>query len=174
MKRAIRITVLCFLVVSCSGASSDQDSARADRKGPKIGGCVMDTIAIGTGLVRAQPPRGAAARIEILSVNPVEEEVFRRAADELTALLDTAGIAIYSRSELLHIKKGACWPPYRITFLVDAGSREASEPIRAVLEGTNIAEASPASERPKGYGLFFVTCGRGDRDWWTVWYAREE
>ena len=133
MKRAIYSFMLFFLVVYCSGASTDQDTTRSDKKGPKIGGCVIDTIKLGTGLVRAQAPRGKAARIEILSVKPVDGELFLQAAGELTALLDTAGIAIYSRTELLHVKEGACWPPYRITFLIDAGSRDDSERIRAAL-----------------------------------------
>jgi hypothetical protein len=173
MRRTILITLVSVLVISCSDASSDKDSTDVDKKGVKIGGCVIDTITVGTGLVRAMAPRGQAARIEILSLKSLGEELFRRAAIELTALLDSAGVIVYSRSELLHIKEGPCWPAYRITFIIDAGSHEHGELIRAALSGARLADAAPAAERPTGYGLFFVTCGKGDRDWWTVWYRAE-
>ncbi len=174
MKRSILVTLAFVIIVSCSDASSDRDSTTADKKGAKLGGCVIDTITIGTGLVRATAPRGKAARIEILSIEPVGEDLLRRAAVELTALLDSAGVTLYSRSELLHVKEGPCWPAYRITLLIDAGSRERSELIRTSLSGARLAAAAPAAERPPGYGLFFVTCGKGDRDWWTVWYRAED
>lgn len=170
MRRTILAALVFALVVSCSDASSDKDSTAVNKKGVKLGGCVIDTITIGTGLVQAPPPRGRAARIEILSVKPAGEDLFRRAAEELAALLDSTGFALYSRSELLHVREGACWPAYRVTLLIDAGSRERSEHIRTALSGRHLSGASPAAERPAGYGLFFVTCGKGDRDWWTVWY----
>ncbi|HUV35723.1 MAG TPA: hypothetical protein VMX58_02160 [Patescibacteria group bacterium] len=171
MRETILVTIVLMLAVSCSDASQDRNSAGADKKGAAIGGCVIDTIVIGTGLLRAPAPRGRAARIDILSLKPAGNELFLRAAGELTALLDSAGVTVYSRSELLHVKKGACWPAYRITLLIDADPGDRGEAIRAALEGTHLADAAPAAERPEGYGLFFVTCGKGDRDWWTVWYT---
>lgn len=170
---------ICFaalvfaLTVSCSDASSDRDSTDVNKKAAKLGGCVIDTVTIGTGLVRAEARRGRAERIEILSLESIGERRFHRAAVELTALLDSLGVTIHTRSELTHVVKGPCWPAYRITLLIDAGSREQSERIRAALIDARIADATPAAERPPGYGLFFVTCGKGDRDWWTVWYRED-
>lgn len=160
------ITVVCFfmlLAIACSGESSD-------KRGKSIGGCEIDTITIGTELVRAPAPRGRAARIEILSLAPAGEDRYRRAVVELTDVLDSLGVAIYSRSELLHVKRGPCWPAYRITFLIDPPG-ERGEKIRHTLAATPLTDAAPTADRPEGYGLFFVTCGRGDRDWWTVWYS---
>ncbi len=161
------ITVVCLITLfaaACSGKSSD-------KRGKSIGGCEIDTITIGTELVRAPAPRGRAARIEILSTAPAGEERYRHAAGELTDILDSLGVALYSRSELLHVKRGPCWPAYRITFLVDLMKDGRGETIRTVLSGTHLTGAVPTAERPEGYGLFFVTCGMGDRDWWTVWYS---
>jgi hypothetical protein len=170
MRRIMLMTIVLILIVSCSDASSDGDSTDVNKRGPKLGGCVIDTITIGTGLERGPAPPGKTARIEVLSIKPAGEELFRRAAMELAALLDSAGVTVYRRSELLHVAEGPCWPAYRITFIIDVESRARSEPIRAALSGTRLAAAVPAAERPAGYGLLFVTCGKGDRDWWTVWY----
>jgi hypothetical protein len=164
MRAVTCITIAFLIAASCSGASSDREEK-------KLGGCVIDTITIGTGLVRAPAPRGRAARIEILSLTPVGEERYRRAAAGLAAVLDSAGISVYSRSELLHVERGPCWPAYRITFLIDVESRGHSERIRDALGRTRIAGVAPATERPENYGFFFITCGKGDRDWWTVWYT---
>ncbi len=161
------ITVICIFALfafACSGESSD-------KRGTSIGGCEIDTITIGTELVRAPAPQGRAARIDILSIEPAGEERYRRAAGELTDVLDSLGVAVYSRSELLHVKQGPCWPAYRITFLVDLTQGDHGEKIRSALAGTHLTGAAPTEERPEGYGLFFVTCGKGDRDWWTVWYS---
>jgi hypothetical protein len=161
------ITVMCLVAlfaIACSGASSD-------KRDKSIGGCEIDTITIGTGLVRAPAPRGRAARIEILSIAPAGEDRYRRAAVELIDLLDSLGVAVYSSSELLHVKRGPCWPAYRITFLIDLTQGNRGETIRTALAATHLTGAASTAERPEGYGLFFVTCGKGDRDWWTVWYS---
>jgi hypothetical protein len=168
-RAAIIIALAVSFALSCSDASSDrQDERKGGEK--KIGGCLIDTIAIGTGFVRHEAPRGTAAWIEVLSLKELGAELFRQTAEELTTLLDTLGIPVYTRSELLHVKRGPCWPAYRVGLRINVESKKLSEPIREALLGMQIAGATSAAERPKGYGLFFISCGAADRDWWTVWY----
>jgi hypothetical protein len=163
LKPIATVLILLAVAAACSGQSSE-------KRGARIGGCEIDTISIGTGLVRAAVPRGGAARIDLLSVAPAGENRFREAAQGLLGTLDSLGVPVYSRSELLHVARGPCWPAFRVTLLFDAKTPEESEAIRRALEAAPLAGAPPVAKRPKGYGTFFVTCGRGDRDWWTVWY----
>ncbi len=164
MNARVILALLFLFPAACVGTTSSKHEK-------KVGGCEIDTISLGIKMERGEAPSRKAARIEILSLEFIGDKLYKQIAEELTSLLDSLKITIYSRSELLHIKKGPCWPPYRITLRIDATRSKHTETLCSELLKTPLADCSPSTERAKGYGLFFVTCGRGDKDWWTLWYT---
>ena len=137
----------------------------------RIGGCELETIEIGTAMTRGEAPGPYSAWLRISSVGFAGTDVYAQAAFDLTAVLDTLGVVIYTRSDLEHVREGPCWPPYNVGFLIEA-SDSSSSAIRSKLLTTPIARLLPAEERPYRYGTFFITCGKGHDDWWTLWYVR--
>jgi hypothetical protein len=160
------ITLLLFLPAACTGQTSKNQHRI-------VGGCEADTIRLGIAMERRAVPEGKTARIEILSLEFAGEELYRKASAELTSLLDSLGVTTYSRTDLIHIKKGPCWPRYRIRFRIDTKDDKQIEEICSALLETPLGGHLPSTERPEGYGIFFVTFGRGDKDLWTLWYPGE-
>jgi len=138
----------------------------------KIGGCEVETIKIGTKMKYTQETPDDATWIRVSSVAFAGNDVYKKAALDLTAALASRGVSFYSCSELIHIKSGTCWPPYAVEFRIKL-TQQAAERIRIHLEQIPIADHRPSKERPEGYGPFFITCGSGATDWWTVWYREE-
>jgi hypothetical protein len=142
-----------------------------EKHGARIGGCELDTIRLGLAMERTRPEGVLPYRISIRSVRDAGSETYKAAASDLTSLLDSAGVAIYRRSDLVHITKGACWPPYFIDFEVGFKNRAEAESLFPELAGHPIAGLLPSSERPAGYGKFFITASSGSSDLWTAWYG---
>ncbi|MFO7916403.1 MAG: hypothetical protein R6U43_12025 [Candidatus Krumholzibacteriales bacterium] len=158
--------VLTFVMtVSCGGQKKERDSSG-------VGGCSLDTVVIGTSFRRSEPVP-SAAWIRIHSIEFAGELRYRKAVDHLVAAIDSAGVELYSCSELLHIESGPCWPPYTITLRVNAPRREDTEPVRSMLGKGSLNGLIPLEERPPGYGAIFITCGKYAIDWWTVWYSEQ-
>ena len=151
----------------CRQSKSDSGSAQPR----KIGGCDIETIKIGTGMKGAQEAPAEAAWIRVSSVKFGGNELYKKAARNLTEALALRGIPVFTRSELVHIKSGSCWPPYAVEFKIKM-TEQAAERFRLFLQQTPLADHRPTAERPEGYGPFFVTCGSGATDWWTVWYIK--
>lgn len=137
----------------------------------KLGRCEVETIKIGTALERGAEPKPNAAWLRISSVAFAGTDVYAQAALDLTAVLDSLGVVIYSRSDLIHIRKGTCWPPYNVEFRIQS-TDSSSAVIRSTLLTVPIDGLTPAEQRPERYGTFFITCGGYDEDWWTLWYVR--
>jgi hypothetical protein len=154
--------LLCLFVLSVAGTA-------CGCKEEKVGGCDQEIVKIGTAMKRADTAPSTAAWIRIGSVAFAGEDIYRRAALDLTALLDSLGISIYERSDLIRMRSGSCWPPYMISFSVDA-KMGADRIVRTSLLAVPVAGLVASAERPEDYGLFFITCGWGSTDRWTVWY----
>jgi hypothetical protein len=159
------LAFLSLIVFSVAGTAS------GCKEGGGIGGCKNEIVNIGTGMVRAEEPPADASWIRICSVGFAGNEVYRQAALDLTAVLDTLGVTVYSRSELVRLKEGPCWPPYTVTIRIDA-KMGVDQQIRTRLLETPLAGIAASAERPDDYGLFFVTCGWGSSDNWILWYPR--
>jgi len=158
-----------FLVVAFSAACGGQNM---NEQTEKVGGCSLDTLVVGTSFTLDEPP-ASAAWMKVHSMEFAGEENYRRAVDHLAAALDSAGVKVFSCSELIHIKSGPCWPPYTITLRIKADKREDTEAVRGLLRNMQIGGLAPSMERPAGYGTLFISCGRYAVDWWTVWYREK-
>ncbi|MBN1165007.1 MAG: hypothetical protein JXB45_10550 [Candidatus Krumholzibacteriota bacterium] len=166
MTKIIRSIVILLILLpsACTGQSSRKNP-------PPVGGCRLDTISLGLEMKRDSVPRRESDRMDILSLRPLSSAQYRQAAEELTALLDSLGVQIYSRSDLIHTREGPCWPAYRITFRIRFAGTEQGESVRAALLEKGLLGLFPAGERPPDYGDFFLSAGRGSSDWWILWYA---
>ncbi len=162
------LLTLALAVTCCGGASSNQSGQRSERK---VGGCEVDTVSLGLYMKRAETGK-VPDRISVRSTRDIGHEKMREAALELTEALDSLGVRIVGRSELLQIVKGPCWPEFSISIEVDLVSRDNSERIRDALAASRIAGLLPSPDRGGDYGEFFVTAGRGSSDWWTLWYRK--
>ena len=163
--RAVAL-ISALALTCCSGASSDQSG---DENKQRVGGCRIDTIPLGLSLEKT----GAEAPCDRLTLKAVDDpgrETLKRAALELTALLDSMKVQILGRSELIRVMEGPCWPQFRIVIEVDLVSEEKSGKVREAMLSGRLAGISPSRERGEDYGDFFVTAGRGSSDWWTLWY----
>jgi hypothetical protein len=157
--------VVIFALTCCSGASS-----RKQKENEKmVGGCSIDTIQIGLAIPNVQGS-SRTGRIELRSIDDNGEKLFRDVAIELTALIDSAGISITGRSELIHITSGPCWPAFRVTIGAILESPALSKRLNELLLTTPLAGLKPYTERGEDYGPFFITAVRGSSDLWTVWY----
>ncbi|MCK4538180.1 MAG: hypothetical protein KAV42_05220 [Candidatus Krumholzibacteria bacterium] len=159
--------VLILTLTCCSGASSQKQKEPEREK--MVGGCSSDTILIGLAIPDV-PGSTGIGRIEVRSIKDRGEKVFRDAAIELTALIDSVGIDITGRSELIHITSGPCWPAFRVTIGAVLESPVLSEKLKELLLSTPVAGFTPYPERGPDYGTFFITAVRGSSDLWTVWY----
>lgn len=157
----------CALAASAFGCNKGAGSIRTQ----KVGGCTIETIDIGTGMNASSEAPADAAWIRVSSVEPAEYELYKKAALDLSKALELRNVDIYSRSDLKHVAEGACWPPYSVELRIKL-DESAGAPIHRFLQTTPLAEHLPVTERPAGYGPFFVTCGSGSSDWWTVWYRK--
>jgi len=163
MNRVTAIFFISLLAFACRG--------QTEKGAPKaIGGCAVDTIKMNLKQTNASAANKSYIHIDILSLEFNGENLYRRICLELAAFLDSLDIVTLSRSDIIHVKSGPCWPPYRITFHVDPGSGDRLEKVKKLLLATELAGYRAAAERPKGYGTFFITCRRADKDLWTVWY----
>jgi hypothetical protein len=165
--------ILAVLMIAAFAAASPgcrQGKSEASRPG-KVGGCDIETIKIGSAIRGTGEAPADAAWIRLGSVPFGGNDLYKKATLGLTEALDARGIVIYSRTELIHIKGGSCWPPYTVTFKIKL-TEQAGERFRAYLQQMPLADHRPSIERPEGYGAFFVTCGSGAVDWWTVFYSK--
>jgi hypothetical protein len=144
-------------------------SSKASVQTKKVGGCTIETTVIGTGQHLSAEAPADAAWIRVSSVESSDNELFKKAALDLSNALTNRGIEIYRRSELMHVTEGACWPPYSVELRIKL-DEPASAHFYKYLLTMPIAGRRPGTERPPGYGPFFITCGSGSSDWWTVWY----
>ncbi len=153
----------CMLILgACTGESRSQPK--------RVGGCSADTFSLE---IDIDPSCGSAlspVRISILSVERARDEIYRNAASELVALLDSMGVGICSVPQLVVITEGPCWPRHRIDFRLEKGSEKSFPEIRSALSGGTLAGSCPSEERPGNYGLFFIQAGVGSTDRWTLWY----
>jgi hypothetical protein len=156
---------VCALVAAAIGCSENAPESK------KVGGCTIETITIGTGMNVADEAPADAAWIRVSSVEPADYDVYKKAALDLSKALELRNVDIYTRSELRHVAEGACWPPYAVELRIKLDEASGAL-IHKYLQTTPLAEHLPTAERPEGYGPFFVTCGSGSSDWWTVWYRK--
>ncbi len=139
----------------------------------KIGGCDVETIKIGTALERGGAPDNRWSMLSIHSVGFAGTDTYAQAAVDLTAVLDSLGITLYSRTDLIHLRQGPCWPPYTVELHIQPTDSTASAAIRSKLLTTPIAGLLPQEERPDGYGTFFIEFSRNYGDGsWVLWYVR--
>jgi hypothetical protein len=166
--RILFVTTLAFALVSAAfGCGNDTGSVRTQ----KIGGCTIETVDIGTALNVADAAPDDAAWIRVSSVEPAEYDLYKIAALDLARALELRGVEIYSCTGLRRVAEGPCWPPYSVELRIEL-TEQAGVQIQKFLQTTPLAQHVPARERPEGYGPFFVTCGSGSSDWWTVWYRK--
>jgi hypothetical protein len=170
MMRILFVT-LCACVLAAASYGCNKGASGGAVQTKKIGGCTVETIKIGTGKnVSAEAPADAAW-IRVNSVEFADNELYKKAALDLAKALEMRNVEIYSRSELMHVTEGPCWPAYSVEFRIKL-NEAASGPIHNFLLGTPLADHRPGAERPDDYGPFFVSCGFGSYDWWTVWYRK--
>lgn len=167
MRILLALLCMCAIAAGSYGCSKGKSSEAAQTK--KVGGCTVETIKIGTGKNVSDEAPSDAAWIRVSSVEPAENELYKKAALDLAKALELRGVEVYSRSELMHVAEGPCWPPYSVEFRIKL-DEQAGAPIHKYLLSTPLAAHRPGTERPDGYGPFFITCGFGSSDWWTVWY----
>jgi hypothetical protein len=153
--------------LGCSGGKSTSGSTQTKR----IGGCEIETTAIGCGFGGADEAPADAAWMRVSSVDFAGNDVYRKAALGVRELIESRGVKVYSCTELRHVKEGPCWPPYSIEFKISL-TESSGRRLFAFLQQNSLADCRPASERPENYGPFFVSCGTGASDWWTVWYRK--
>lgn len=130
----------------------------------------MDTVVLGLALKDTRAVGAFEYWVVLGAVSFPGNELFRTAALDLSDSIGAAGFALRSRTELLRLSHGALWPPNVVRFRVFADDASAHEALRSVLLDGSLASHAAASDRPDGYGSFFVQCGRRDSDLWTVWY----
>ena len=120
--RVLRIVFpILFLLMPTAACGGQTQMQKHDMK---VGGCVTDTIPLGLDMPKVDPGR-IPERITIKAVHDAGRATFMRAARELAEILHASGVAVFGRSELIHVTEGACWPPWMITFEVDLqGARE--------------------------------------------------
>jgi hypothetical protein len=162
------MVLACTLIAAAFGCNKGKSDSVQSRK---IGGCEIETIVIGCGVGNADEAPPDAPWIRLSSVEFSGNELYKKAALDLKRLVQSRGVKIHSCTELMHVKNGACWPPYSIEFKI-ALTEQAGGHLRLFLQENAIANCRPAAERPENYGPFFVSCGTGASDWWTVWYQK--
>ncbi len=165
-KLRITIPFLCIMLIGCTSQSSDKQDRR-------IGGCVLDTINVGLSFKGSATAGRTPDRITIKATKDPGKDLFALCAGNLTDILDSIGIMVYERSDIIHIVSGPCWPAYSIVFRVD-GSGGRFDRLREELLAIPVAGHFPSDQRPEEYGSFFITAGRGSSDLWTVWYPEKE
>jgi hypothetical protein len=170
----MRILLVLTFVVAFAAASYGCGKGKSGSGAPqtkKVGDCEIETITIGTGIAAAQEVPADAMWIRVNALNSAGNELFKKAADDLKAALDARGVPIYSCTELTHVKSGPCWPAYSIEFRIKL-TEEAAGHFHRFLQQMGIANKRPVAERPDNYGPFFISCGMGSSDLWTVWYEK--
>jgi hypothetical protein len=161
--------VFCVCAIAAGAYGCGKGASKGAAQTKKIGGCTIETTKIGTGLnVSAEVPPDAAW-IRVSSVEFADTETYKKAALDLAGALQMRGVQVYRRSELMHVAAGPCWPPYSVEFRIKLDESTSAHLYKYLLT-VPIGERRPGTERPDGYGPFFVTCGSGSSDWWTVWY----
>lgn len=170
MRMLLALTLVVAFAAASYGCGKGKSGPNAGQN-KKVGACDIETITIGTGITHAEEAPADAAWIRVNAVDSVGNELFKKAADDLKAALDGRAITIYSCTELTHVKSGPCWPAYSVEFRINLAEGAAGD-FHRFLEQTAIANRQPAAERPRDHGQFFISCGMGSADWWTVWYAK--
>ena len=113
------ITVLLSGILfagSCTGDGHSESS--------RVGGCSADTIPLEMNIVSSCDETSSHIRISILSVERAPAEMYREAAAGLASVLDSLGIGICGVPQLIVIRKGPCWPRYRIDFRLEKKSEK--------------------------------------------------
>ena len=160
----------CAFAAAASGCNTGK-SSHGSTQTRKIGGCEIEMITIGSGIASAEEAPSEAAWIRASSVEFAGNDLYKKVAEDLRTALGARGVKIHSCTELTHVKEGSCWPPYSVEFRM-ALTEQASGHLRTYLQQNALANCRPQTERPAGYGTFFVSCGTGAFDWWTVWYEK--
>jgi len=169
--RTILFTILVFAFAAAACGCNKGKSGQGSTQTRKIGGCEVETITIGTAAAGYDEAPSDAAWIRLGSIEFAGNELYAQAAADLKKALGERGVKIYGCTELTHIKEGSCWPPYSIECRIVL-TEQAGGHLRTFLQQNALANCRPLAERPEGYGTFFVTCGFGSSDWWTVWYRK--
>jgi len=164
MRRFIALITVLLVAASCPGRCGE-------KKQRLLGGCRKDTVRMGLEIKPSNVSPRTPWRLDILSMDFAGEELYRRAAIRVAGIMDSLKIGIVERSELVHITEGPCWPPYRISHRIRVDDKQTAESLRKGLAESQIAGRSPVLERPSGYGTFFISLVKGERDVWTVWYV---
>lgn len=164
---ALVVFVLTAAAVGCGKGKSPQSAAQTK----KVGDCEIETIVIGTGTAGYESAPSDAAWIRAGSVEFLGNELHAKAATDLGNAFGARGVKSYGCSELTHVKDGPCWPPYSVEYRI-ALTEQAGARLRTFLQQNALAGCRPVAERPEGNATFFVTCGVGSSDWWTVWYQK--
>ena len=165
-------TMFVLLVFACALAAAGLGCNKGKSgsvRTEKIGGCEIETVAIGTGIAGADEALADAAWIRVGSVDFSGKDVYKKAAFSLKELVESQGVKIYGCTELRHVKEGPCWPPYSVEYKI-ALTEAAGGRLRTFLMVNAVADRRPTIERPENYGPFFVSCGMGESDWWTIYY----
>jgi hypothetical protein len=170
MRMLLVLMFACAFVAAASGCNKGK-SAHGAAQTKKVGGCEIETIAIGTGIGSPNEAPADAAWIRVCSVDFAGNDVYRKAAEDLKAALGSHRVKIHSCTELTHVKEGSCWPPYSVEYRIEL-TEQAGGHLRTFLMQNAVANCRPVEERPEGYGTFFVSCGTGSSDWWAVWYVQ--
>ena len=170
MRILLVLTLVVAFAATSYGCGKGKSGSGASRT-KKVGDCKIETIAIGTGITSAEEAPADAAWIRVNAVDSVGNEVFKQAADDLKTALEGRAVQIYSCTELTHVISGPCWPAYSVEFRINLAEGEAGE-FHRFLGQMAVADKRPAAERPDDYGPFFISCGTGSSDWWTVWYEK--
>jgi hypothetical protein len=163
----LALTLSCVLAAALPGCKSGSRAPQTK----KVGGCEIETTAIGAGVANPAGAPEGAAWIRVCSVEFAGNDLYKKAADDLKRALNARAVRIHTCTELQHVKDGPCWPPYSIEYRVDL-TEDAGGRMRTFLLQTPLANCRPVLERPEGYGTFFVSCGTGSSDWWAVWYIK--
>jgi hypothetical protein len=169
MMKILAVIILMALAAADAGCRQSKSDSSGEPK--KIGGCDIETIKIGTGTRGAEEAPADAAWIRVSSVKFGGNDLYKKVTRDLANTLASHDVTVYSCSELVHVKNGSCWPPYAVELRINM-PEEKAERFRRVLLETPLADHSPTLERPEDYGPFYIACGTGATDWWTVWYIK--
>jgi hypothetical protein len=167
----ILFAVLCACAFAAASYGCNKGASGGAAQTKKVGGCTVETIKIGTGKNASAEAPSDAAWIRVSSVEFADNELYKKAALDLAKALERRNIGIYTCSELMHVADGPCWPPYSVELRIKL-HESMSDQIHRMFLVTPIADHRPGAERPDGYGPFFITCGLGSSEWWTVWYTK--
>ena len=170
MKILFAMLCACVFAAASYGCNKGKSAGAAQTK--KIGGCTIETIKIGTGKNVSDEAPSDAAWIRVSSVEFAENELYKKAALDLAKALEMRGVRDLQplRAHARHGRPLLAAVLGRVQDQAERSRRAA--PSANSFWARRSPEHRPGAERPDGYGPFFITCGFGSSDWWTVWYRK--